>query len=105
MAPPPKDPDKIPKPRPSRAHKSGKPPAPPPETAAGTPEVRARGKAGRKPPAPIDVPGFAEAPQVAFTAHPVVSDPEGQTPVSNIGGAVGVRPSGSDTAEAPPPTN
>ena len=41
MPPPPKDPDKIPKPRASRV-KSGKPPAPPTETAAGTPEVRAR---------------------------------------------------------------
>ena len=47
MPPPPKDPDKIPKPRASRG-KSGKPPPPPLETAAGTPEVRARGKGGRK---------------------------------------------------------
>ncbi len=47
MPPPPKDPDRIPKPRPSRV-RSGKPTPPPLETAAGTPEVRARGKGGRK---------------------------------------------------------
>jgi excinuclease ABC subunit B len=46
-----KDPDKLPKPRASRG-RSGKPPAPPPETAAGTPQTRA----------------FSEAPQPAFDA-------------------------------------
>src|SRR5262249_26128385 len=51
MPRPPKDPDRLPKPRASRG-KSGKPPAPPPETAAGTPQTRA----------------FAEAPQAAFDA-------------------------------------
>ncbi len=49
MPRPPKDPDKIPKPRASRG-KSGKPPAPPAETAAGTPQTRS----------------FAEAPQPVF---------------------------------------
>ena len=51
MPRPPKDPDKLPKPRASRG-KSGKPPAPPAETAAGTPQTR----------------DFAEAPQPTFDA-------------------------------------
>jgi excinuclease ABC subunit B len=49
MPRPPKDPNKIPKPRASRG-KSGKPPAPPRETAAGTPVTR----------------GFSEAQQAGF---------------------------------------
>jgi excinuclease ABC subunit B len=49
MPRPPKDPNKLPKPRASRG-KSGKPPAPPRETAAGTPVTR----------------GFSEAPQAGF---------------------------------------
>ncbi|HEY7669918.1 MAG TPA: excinuclease ABC subunit UvrB, partial [Hyphomicrobium sp.] len=58
MARPPKDRDKLPRPRASRG-KSGKPPAPPPETAAGTPDVRApRAK------------GFGEAPQTGFASSP-----------------------------------
>ena len=65
MPPPPKDPDKIPKPRASRV-KSGKPTPPPLETAAGTPEVRARGKGGRKRAEQTGVPGMGEAPQAGF---------------------------------------
>jgi len=51
MPRPPKDRDKLPRPRASRG-KSGKPPAPPPDTAAGTPVTR----------------GFSEAPQAGFVA-------------------------------------
>jgi excinuclease ABC subunit B len=69
MPPPPKDPDKIPKPRASRV-KSGKPTPPPLETAAGTPEVRARGKGGRKRAVQTGVPGMAEAPQAGFGISP-----------------------------------
>ena len=63
MPSPPRDPSKqrvsdtTPKPRPSRG-KSGKPPAAPADTGAGTPEVKRRGASG----------GFAEAPQSQFTA-------------------------------------
>ena len=56
MSPPPKDPDKIPKPRASRV-RSGKPTPPPLETAAGTPEVRARGKGGASGPSRRPLPG------------------------------------------------
>jgi excinuclease ABC subunit B len=82
MAPPPKDPDKIPKPRPSRV-RSGKPPAPPSETAAGTPEVRARGKAGRKPATPVSAtpaapaPGLEESPQAVFDTLSAIAFPGG----------------------------
>ena len=65
MPPPPKDPDKIPKPRASRV-KSGKPTPPPLETAAGTPEVRARGKGGRKRAEQTTASGMSEAPQADF---------------------------------------
>ena len=65
MPPPPKDPDRIPKPRPSRV-RSGKPTPPPLETAAGTPEVRARGKGGRKRAEQTTASGMGEAPQADF---------------------------------------
>ncbi len=52
MPRPPKDPNKVPKPRASRG-KSGKPTPPPADTAAGTPVTR----------------GFSEAPQADFTAR------------------------------------
>ena len=65
MPPPPKDNDRIPKPRASRV-KSGKPLPPPLETAAGTPEVRARGKGGRKRTEQMTGSGMSEAPQAAF---------------------------------------
>ncbi len=61
MAPPPKDRDTTPKPRPSR-NRSGKPQAPPPETAAGTPDVRPNRKGPQR--------GFAEAPQAGFEPAP-----------------------------------
>jgi excinuclease ABC subunit B len=91
MPPPPKDLDKIPKPRASRV-RSGKPLPPPQETAAGTPEVRARGKGGRRaaqPPA-IDQPqasetappGLAESPQAVFDALSAIAFPGGQAPES-----------------------
>jgi excinuclease ABC subunit B len=94
MPPPPKDPDKIPKPRASRV-KSGKPPAPPTETAAGTPEVRARGKAGRKPAAPA--PGMQEAPQATYDALRTLAFPG--APASDD---VNVRPSYDGEAEHKP---
>ncbi len=90
MSPPPKDPDRIPKPRPSRV-RSGKPTAPPPETAAGTPQVRARGKAERRsveaaPAREPDTPGMGEAPQstydtlraIAFPAAPAREEAAGR---------------------------
>jgi len=77
MPPPPKDPDRIPKPRPSRV-RSGKPPAPPSETAAGTPEVRARGKAGRKSAEPAaSTPGLFEAPQATYDTLRAIAFPSG----------------------------
>ena len=106
----PKDPDKTPKPRASRG-KSGKPSAPPRETAAGTPDVRA-GRAEKARAASET--GFAEAPQTGFeTATARVSDPLGLTPRGDHSGLNpegkapgddGVRPGGSDTGPAPRPT-
>src|SRR5690606_37097951 len=74
-----KDPDRIPKPRPSRV-RSGKPTAPPPETAAGTPQVRTRGKAGRRAAestaAPeTHTPGMAEAPQSTYDTLRAIAFP------------------------------
>ncbi len=84
MPPPPKDPDKIPKPRPSRV-RSGKPTPPPTETAAGTPEVRARGKAGRKRAEQTTGAGLSEAPQADFGVGPL-------RPMLSPGGEVELRP-------------
>jgi len=89
MPPPPKNPDKIPKPRPSRV-RSGKPTPPPQETAAGTPEVRARGKAGRKPQTvnaadtarPEAAPGMGEAPQTVFDSLSALAFPHAPHPAS-----------------------
>jgi excinuclease ABC subunit B len=77
MPRPPKDPDKLPKPRASRG-KSGKPPAPPPETAAGTPDVRASGRPN---------PGMSEALQARFDAPP----PPRPSPLQGEGGKMGAR--------------
>ena len=84
MPPPPKDPDRIPKPRPSRV-RSGKPTPPPLETAAGTPEVRARGKGGRKRAEQTTASGMSEAPQADFGVGPL-------TPALTPGGEVQLRP-------------
>ena len=84
MPPPPKDPDKIPKPRASRI-RSGKPTPPPLETAAGTPEVRARGKGGRKRAEQTTASGMSEAPQADFGVGPL-------KPVLGAGGEVELRP-------------
>ncbi len=84
MSPPPKDPDKIPKPRPSRV-RSGKPTPPPLETAAGTPEVRARGKGGRKRAEQTTALGMSEAPQADFSVGPLA-------PLLTPGGEVELRP-------------
>ena len=84
MSPPPKDPDKIPKPRASRV-RSGKPTPPPLETAAGTPEVRARGKGGRKRAEQTTASGMSEAPQADFGVGPL-------TPALTPGGEVELRP-------------
>ncbi|CAN1724746.1 UvrABC system protein B [Hyphomicrobium sp. 1Nfss2.1] len=91
MPPPPKDPDKTPKPRPSRV-RSGKPTPPPAETAAGTPEVRARGRAGRKPQTAnaadaaraegTEAPGMGESPQAVFDSLRALAFPHAQHPAS-----------------------
>ncbi|MEO8422036.1 MAG: DEAD/DEAH box helicase family protein, partial [Hyphomicrobium sp.] len=83
MSPPPKDADKIPKPRASRV-RSGKPTPPPAETAAGTPEVRARGKGGRKRAEQTGA-GMSEAPQADFGVGPL-------SPALTPGGEVEMRP-------------
>ena len=84
MAPPPKDPDRTPKPRPSRV-RSGKPTPPPLETAAGTPEVRARGKGGRRRAEQTTASGLSEAPQADFGVGPL-------KPMLTPGGEVELRP-------------
>ena len=85
MPPPPKDPDKTPKPRPSRV-RSGKPTPPPAETAAGTPEVRARGKGIRAAANAADTaraegaeaPGLGESPQAVFDTLSAIAFPGGR---------------------------
>jgi excinuclease ABC subunit B len=106
MPPPPKDPDKIPKPRASRV-KSGKPLPPPLETAAGTPEVRARGKGGRRRAEQPGAPGLGETPQAGFLASPItptLSDPSLRAPHGQGEGETEKRPSfDSDEARKPLP--
>ncbi|HWK39762.1 MAG TPA: DEAD/DEAH box helicase family protein, partial [Hyphomicrobium sp.] len=89
MSPPPKDPDRIPKPRPSRV-KSGKPTAPPAETAAGTPQVRTRGKAERRASedaaAPeANAPGMGEAPQSTYDTLRAIAFPGAPAAAENGG--------------------
>jgi excinuclease ABC subunit B len=74
----------MPKPRPSRV-RSGKPLPPPAETAAGTPEVRARGKGGRRRTVASAAPGLSEAPQADFGMGPL-------QPVASPGADVDLRP-------------
>ncbi|MGE5486904.1 MAG: hypothetical protein ACM3ZB_03680, partial [bacterium] len=77
------NPDTTPRPRSSRG-KSGKPPAPPPETRAGTPDTQRRGK------------GFAEAPQAPFI--PRFSSPAPRKRAEERG-----QPHGAEQASAPHP--
>jgi len=102
MSPPPKDPDRIPKPRPSRV-RSGKPTPPPAETAAGTPQVRTtRGKAERRPAEDTaaretNPPGMAEAPQSTYETLRAIA-----FPADPAGGEATSRPSYDGETERKP---